>query len=266
MRIADFAGAWAVVTGASAGIGREFAEQLAAHRVNLLLLARRGELLDTLAQALRQSHGIQVQTLALDLAEADAVNTLLKFMGDHAIRPRLLVNNAGVGRWGRFEGGDMAANLRLLAVNAAAPLQTCLALFPVLAAQRPSVVINVSSQAAFQPMPFMAAYAASKAFVHHLSLALYEEWRGQGVYVQTLVPGPTATEFDALAGAYPSQLAGRRDPAAKTVSASLLALAQQPPLVISASGTVLQRLFAALAPTKLVLDKVGQMFRPPDQA
>lgn len=263
MNLEEFEGHWAVVTGASAGIGREFTEQLARRKVNVVLVARRGVLLDALAMGLRQSEGVQVRTLALDLAERDSAATLTQFLTEHSIAPKLLVNNAGVGHWGRFEGADAHAYRRLLSVNAMATMQTCLALFPILSTQRPSAIINLSSQATFQPMPFMAAYAASKAFVHHLSLALYEEWREHGIYVQTLVPGPTATEFDALAGAYPTQLSAERDPPSKTVTASLLAFESEDPLVISASGTVVQQLFAALAPTRMVLDKVGQMFRPP---
>ena len=263
MNIEDFKGSWAIVTGASAGIGREFAEQLARHKINMVLVARRGVLLDAIGVALRQTHGVEVHSLALDLADNGSADTLTEFLGAHSIAPKLLVNNAGVGHWGRFEKADAQAYRRLVSVNATATLQTCVALFPVLARQAPSAIINVSSQAAFQPMPFMAAYSASKAFVHHLSLALYEEWREHGIYVQTLVPGPTATEFDALAGAYPTQLTAERDPPSKTVTASLLAFESEEPLVISASGTVVQQLFAALAPTRMVLDKVGQMFRPP---
>ena len=264
MNLADLEGSWAIVTGASTGIGREFAEQLARRKINLVLVARRGELLDLLAAALRRAQGVQVQTLALDLADSTSVDQLQQFLEGLAIRPRLLVNNAGIGRWGRFEGGgsDPQACRRMLMVNAVALMETCAAMFPALTGQRPSAIINLSSPAAFQPMPFMAAYGASKAFVHHLSLALYEEWREQGVYVQTLVPGPTATEFDLLAGAYSSKLADKRDPPAKAVIASLLAFDREDPLVISASGTVAQRLFAALAPTRILLQKVGQMFRP----
>ena len=263
MNLSDFQGHWAIITGASAGIGREFSEHLARYKLNLVLVARRHDLLGIVADGLRQSYGIQVETLELDLAESDSADALGHFLSEHSIRPKLLVNNAGVGRWGRFEEGDATAYRRLVSLNAQATMQTCFAMFALLASEAPSAIINVSSPAAFQPMPFMAAYGASKAFVHHLSLALYEEWRGHGIYVQTLVPGPTATEFDTLAGAYPSQLTAQRDPSSKAVIASLEGFDSEEPLVISASGSVMQQLFAALAPTRMVLDKVAHMFRPP---
>ena len=108
----------------------------------------------------------------------------------------------------------------------------------------------------------MAVYAATKAFVSSFSQGIYGEWKDRGVLVQTLVPGPTETEFDTVAGAYPSALNGR----AKTdvvVRKSLAHLAKDVPLVITAKGTYKQRLFAALAPAKLVIRTVARMFKPP---
>ena len=128
MNIKDFKGSWAIVTGASAGIGREFAEQLARHKINVVLVARRGVLLDALGVALRQTQGVQVHTLALDLADSGSADTLTEFLSAHSIAPKLLVNNAGVGRWGRFEKADAQAYRRLISVNATAILQTCVAL------------------------------------------------------------------------------------------------------------------------------------------
>mgnify|MGYP001478434846 CR=1 FL=1 len=256
-------GAWAVVTGASSGIGREFAVQLARRGLNVVLVARRGDALDALARELASAHAIHAQTVALDLADDGAAAHLRGALEARGIEPRVLINNAGVGRWGRFEDAPEGSNRRLLRVNAAAVLSLCEEFLPALARHAPAAVVNVSSPAALQPVPYMAAYAATKAFVHSLSLALHEEWRGRGVYVQTLVPGPTASEFDARAGAYESRLGAGRDPPGKAVDASLRAFAREHPLVVTAEGTRTQRLFAALAPTRTVLAKVGAMFRPP---
>ena len=263
MDLNALAGSWAIVTGASAGIGREFAMQLAQRRLNVLLVARRGDLLAALANELQSACGVSAQPLALDLAESGAASTLRDALAARDIRPRLLVNNAAVGRWGRFEATPVETYERLLRVNVESVLKLCEAILPLLAQQPPAALVNVSSPAALQPVPYMAAYAASKAFVHSFSLALHEEWRGRGVYVQTLVPGPTASEFDHLAGAYDSRLGADRDPPAKAVDASLRAFAGEHPLAVAAGGTLAQRLFAALAPTRVVLAKVGRMFRPP---
>jgi short-subunit dehydrogenase len=124
-------------------------------------------------------------------------------------------------------------------------------------------VINVSSAAAYQPVPFMAVYAASKAFVQSFSQALHGEWKEHGILVQTLVPGPTATEFDAKAGAYESALT-ERDAPADVVRAALAGLERDVPVVNAAKGTYKQRVFAGLAPHAMVIREVGKMFRPPE--
>lgn len=264
MDLAALRGAWAIVTGASAGIGREFATQLAQRGINVVLVARRGELLASLAEELQSTAGVSAKPVALDLADADAASRLLEAVAAAELRPRLLVNNAAVGRWGRFEATPVDACEQLLRINTESVLKLCHAFLPLLERHAPSALINVSSPAALQPVPFMAAYAASKAFVHSFSLALHEEWRERGVYVQTLVPGPTVSEFDQRAGAYASQLGAGRDSPRKAVDAAFGAFAAEQPLVASASGTLTQRLFAALAPTRFMLAKVGRMFRPPD--
>jgi len=262
MNLGEFKGAWGLVTGASSGIGAAFARRLAREGVNLVLVARSADRLDALALELVRTSGVQAVPLALDLADADAVQRLRAQLDARGIEPRLLVNNAAIGRWGPFDAADAALCQRIAQLDVVVVLQLCRAFAPEFAQRPPSAIINLSSQAALQPVPYMAAYAASKAFVHHLSLALHEEYRGR-VYVQTLLPGPTATEFDRRAGAYESRLSGERDAPDKVVNASLAAFAAERPLVAVASGVFTQKLFAALAPTQVVLRKVGEMFRPP---
>jgi hypothetical protein len=173
-----------------------------------------------------------------------------------------LVNNAAVGRWGRFEDNPAEAYEAMIRLNTAAMVALCHAFLSDLATHLDSAVINVSSPAAYQPVPFMAVYAATKAFVQSFSQALYGEWGEKGVLVQTLVPGPTATEFDAKAGAYESALKGRGG-TAEVVAKSLEQLARGAPVAVSAKGTFGQRLFSGLFPAGLVIRQVGKMFRPP---
>lgn len=264
MNLQDLKGGWALVTGASAGIGREFAVQLAQQGVNVALVARRRDVLDALALELSTQHGVQAMAMPLDLSRPDAAQSVLDELARRRIPLQLLVNNAALGRWGRFEATDAASYQDMVAVNALSTMALCRALLPELATRRPSAVVNLSSPAAFQPVPYMAVYAASKAFLHSLSLALHEEWRERGVYVQTLVPGPTATEFDQKAGAYASALGAQRAAPGQVVLKSLAAFGAESPLVLAASGTLMQRLFSAVAPTSMMLRKVGEMFRPPD--
>lgn len=255
------AGDWALVTGASAGIGREFCRQLARQGVNLVLVARRRELLVALATELAAS-GAKTLVLAEDLIEVDAPRRIRSQVEAAGVRVRLLVNNAGAGKWGRCEEGDAETYERMIRLNVSAPTALCLEFLPHLTTYPRSAIVNVSSQAALQPVPYMAVYAATKAYLQSLSLALHEEWRERGVLVQTLVPGATATEFDALAGAYESAVVDRRPPA-EVVGIALAQLGTAKPFVASVSGIWKQRFFAGLFPYRMVIREVAKMFKPP---
>jgi hypothetical protein len=149
----------------------------------------------------------------------------------------------------------------MIATNCSAVVTLCEQFLPDLASFSRSVIINASSPAALQPVPYMSVYAATKAFVQNFSLALYEEWKSRGVLVQTLIPGPTATEFDKVAGAYSSALKGRGR-VEDVVRISLKAISTETPLAVAADGTYKQRLFAGIAPTRMVLKTVARMFHP----
>lgn len=140
----------------------------------------------------------------------------------------------------------------------------CAEFLPHLSSHPRSAIINVSSQAALQPVTYMAVYAATKAYVHSFSLALYEEWRSRGIHVQTLIPEPSATEFDAKAGAYESAVLERRPPT-EAVQATLAHLGESQPVVATAKGVWKQRLFAGLFPPKMVVRGVAKMFIPPEK-
>lgn len=262
MRLSDAKGDWALVTGASCGIGHEFATQLAQAGMNVVLVARSEEKLQTLADTLRARHGIAAHVAVADLAVAGAADALQAQLAQAGIRVRLLCNNAGAGRWGRFEDSTAADYEKINALNTTALVSMCHAFFADLASFPLSAVINVSSAAAYQPVPYMAMYAASKAFVQHFSQALHGEWKEHGILVQTLVPGPTESEFDARAGAYESALT-KRDTPDKVVRASLAGLERGMPVVTVARGTYKQRFFAGLFPPAMVIREVGKMFKPP---
>jgi len=264
MNLAECKGNWALVTGASAGIGREFCVQLAAAGMNLVLVARTEKLLESLGAELTSRHGIQILAMATDLSRPDAAAELRSRLASPGVKIRLLVNNAAFGRWGRFEATGAESYEEMIRLNTAAMVSMCHHFLPDLTSFPTSAIINVSSPAALQPVPYMAVYAATKAFVHSFSLALYEEWSDRGVLVQTLCPGPTATEFDARAGAYESALREERGSPKYVVEASLSRLAKGNPLVITAKGTYKQRFFAGLFPATMVIREVGKMFKPPD--
>lgn len=262
MQLSTYRGEWALVTGASSGIGREFARQLAASGLNLVLVARREALLDSVAAELTERHGIEAQPIASDLAQPEAAAELKALLSSRGRRVRLLCNNAAFGHWGRFEDASADTYQAMLQLNVATLVATCRAFFPDLKSFPSSVVINVSSVAAFQPVPYMAAYAASKAFVQSFSQALHGEWSEHGILVQALVAGPTETEFDRVAGA-PGSIT-RRGSAADVVRDALTSLGRDEPVAFSAKGTLKQRIFAGLAPPRVVIREVAKRFRPPD--
>jgi short-subunit dehydrogenase len=212
---------------------------------------------------LETRYGIRCLAIQQDLSEREAATRVRTVVTEHKINVRFLVNNAAIGPWGSFENTRAEVYEGLIQLNSATPISMCLQFMPDLISYPRSVIINVSSPAALQPVPYMAAYAASKSCLHSFSLALYAEWETKGVLVQTLMPGHTSSEFDVKAGAYRSALSNVRHPPSDVVSASLRNLERGVPLVTTAKGTYKQRFFAGMFPAGLVVRKVASMFRPP---
>lgn len=265
MNIDTLRGHWALVTGASAGIGRAYCRSLAKRGVHLIIVARRGDRLDSLAAGLSSEYGIRVMPVVEDLSAPGAAARIAARVAKEGHVIRLLVNNAAFGRWGRFEDTPAEIYGAMLQANITALVELTHAFLDDLARVTPSAVVNVASAAAYQPVPFMAVYAASKAFVLNFSEALYGEWHERGVLVQTLVPGPTESEFDQVAGAYASALMTRGAPE-KVALDSVEALARGEPVALNARGTFKQRFFAGVFPPRVVIAQVAKMFRPPDAA
>jgi uncharacterized protein len=189
----------AVVTGASAGIGRALARLIARGGRPVLAVARRADRLEALAGEARSQGHATIHPLALDLAAPDAADRLLA-----AARERggaaWLVNNAGLGQYGRFDQADPRRLTEMLRVNCEALVLLTRAFLPDLRDSGDGVVLNVASAAAFQPTPFMSVYGATKAFVLSFTEGLAEELRGSGVHAAVFCPGPVETEFGIVAG------------------------------------------------------------------
>jgi hypothetical protein len=221
----DRYGDWALVTGASSGIGAEFARALARDGVSLVLAARRADLLEALAQELRERHGVRTRCVPCDLASDTGVRALLGAFADLDVA--ILINNAGVGYVGRFHEQDPARLAAMVQLNCAAPVALSAALLPRLVARGRGAVIFTGSVSGSQPLPLHALYGATKAFDNFLGEALWGELHGSGVDVLALLPGSTETEFAAAADELPH--AGAR--AADVVADALAALGQQPSVI-----------------------------------
>lgn len=191
---------YALVTGASKGIGREIAIQLAEKGYHLLLVARAESELSQLSEQLVQQYQVKVRFHPCDLSEPGAAIKVSNWCRDVAPSLSVLINNAGYGAWGNFDDLGLEAQMNMLQLNVNAVVELTYLLLTVLKQQEASYILNVSSTAAYQAMPTMALYAASKSFILSYTRALRYELRKTPVSVSCLSPGPTATGFVSRAG------------------------------------------------------------------
>jgi len=227
----------ALVTGASAGIGKEFARQLAKRAGVIVLVARREERLNELRDELTlRDPNLEVRVRKTDLADLAQVDALVAWLESEKIDVDLLINNAGLGDHGPFASSDPQRNSAMLMVNVVALTSLTRKLLPPMIARKRGAILNVSSSAGFLPIPGMAVYAASKAYVTSFSESLRAEVRGAGVTVTALCPGPVHTEFGDVAKRVGGQ--PERGPefvyvsVEKTASDALAAIEANRPLVI----------------------------------
>lgn len=186
---------YALITGASSGIGNCFSRALAARGHNLALVARSENKLAALSRELSTAHEIMAEPLPFDLSASTAAVRLAQILRDRRIEIDLLVNNAGFGARGEFWELPLDRQSQMLRLNTCALMELTHLLLPSMIERRRGAIINVSSTASFQPVPYTATYAATKAFVTSFSLSLAEELRPYGVAVVTLCPGGTRTNF-----------------------------------------------------------------------
>lgn len=249
-----------LVTGASGGIGEEFARRLAARGESLVLVARSEEKLITLCNELGRAHSVNCQHVALDLSDRDAPRRLFEETRSRGLDVEMLVNNAGFGSMGEFLSLDLERELNMIDLNVRAlAALTHLYLKPMRERGRGNV-INVASTAAFQPVPYMATYAATKAFVLSFSEALWEENRARGIRVLALCPGATDTNFFAAAGARRSPFRTLETPE-QVVEVALRALERGKSHVISGWVNFLQAQAERLVPRSLVTRVAGSALR-----
>ncbi|UOG75119.1 SDR family oxidoreductase [Hymenobacter tibetensis] len=190
----------ALITGASRGIGRAFATELARRRYDLLLVARSADQLELVATELRTQHGISAHSLACDLAEQGAAQRVADWVRTQTPELTILVNNAGYGLWGRFEELTLVEQQNMLQLNMHLPVALTHLLLPTLRQQPKAYILNVASTAAYQAVPTLTLYAASKSFLLSFSRGLRYELRDSVVSVSCLSPGATTTDFADRAG------------------------------------------------------------------
>jgi short-subunit dehydrogenase len=195
-----FMRSYALITGASKGIGRAMAIQLAGAGYNLLLVARSKTELKELAEHIINKHHVEALYLAIDLSEDKAAKAMADWCTNLDIQLSVLINNAGFGLWGNFDELGLPEQMSMLKLNINAVIEITHRLLPLLKKQQQAYVLNVSSTAAYQALPTLALYAASKAFILSFSRAIRYELKDTSVSVSVLSPGPTDTGFAHRAG------------------------------------------------------------------
>src|SRR5499425_2656912 len=259
--ISEWKGKWALVTGASAGIGVALAEELAAGGTHLVLAARRLDRLQEVAADLHKKHGIQTQVYSTDLAKREGPRQIFEFCKEKGLRIDLLINNAGFGQYGELPQVETQRLLDMVEVNCTAVLHlTCLFL-PDMVARRSGDILILASTAAFQAVPYISTYAATKAFDLFLAEGLAEELQPYGIRVCALCPGTTASEFHEVAG-HPAHAKGREQSAETVARNGLNALAAGKSYVISGLANYLGAHGERLVPRRFVTRVAAKMFRP----
>jgi short-subunit dehydrogenase len=211
--------AWALVTGASSGIGTEFARQLASRQYNVVLTARREDRLRALASELESAHGVQTHVIVSDLATPGSAEILWQAVAEAGIPCTVLINNAGFGDRGNFSEADRKRTSQMMQLNVNSLVELTQLAVPGMLQRRSGYILNVASTAAFQPGPNMAVYFATKSFVLSFTEALHFELTGTGVSATTLCPGPTESEFFDTARMSGSRLFMRSLPSSAEVAA-----------------------------------------------
>ncbi len=248
---------WAVVTGASGGLGEAFCERLARDGLHVVLAARSTGPMEQTAERLRTRYGVEALVVGCDLGTGEGRRTLLDATAD--LEVGVLVNNAGFGIVGDFAGTDPGRLEQMVTLNCVAVAALARAYAPAMVARRRGAIVNVASTAAFQPLPGMAAYAASKSFVLSLSQAMWDELRPHGVAVLGLCPGATATGFFEVAGD-DAVLSRRRTPD-QVVDTCFVALRQGRPSVVDGALNKGLAASARLAPVRVALAAAKRVLR-----
>jgi len=248
----------ALITGASSGIGDAFARDFASRGADLIIVARRKDRLEALATEIRALHGVTVTVIATDLSTPNAAAALAKKIGPVDID--ILVNNAGFGHIGLVADEDPAQLTEEITLNVLALTQLTNHFLPAMVARDRGTIINVASTAAFQPIPNMAIYAATKAYVLSFTEALWGELHGTGVRALALNPGGTATEFFDVAGGRVA--GGALAPISDVITTTFRALGKKktPPSVVvgrlNATMTKIQR----FVPRKTIIRAAARIF------
>ncbi|RVW04252.1 SDR family NAD(P)-dependent oxidoreductase [Rhodococcus xishaensis] len=255
----DVSGSTVLITGASAGLGSDFARRFAERGANLVLVARRADRLEELATEIRDKHSVSVTVLPMDLSAPGVAQKLKSELTARDIRIDSLVNNAGFGMHGDFASADLDRMTSAIQLNVTTLVELSHVFLPDLLRGR-GLLMNIASSTAYQPVPGMAVYAATKAFVLHFTEALWAEARGTGLTVLAVSPGPTHTEFFDVVGTQQAA-AGHMQTAEQVMNTTFRTLDRRnpPPSVMSGWTNKLSALGPRLGTRRITALVVSRM-------
>lgn len=252
-------GKTALVTGASSGIGRAFAFELAGEGSNLILTARSEDRLHAIARQIRQQYPVEVTVIPADLAQPGAADELMNAVEAAGLSVDLLINNAGVGKWTNFLDESLTSYEAMVTLNITSLMALTYRVLPQMLVKEQGGIINVGSTGSFQPCPYIATYCATKAFVLSFSEALYGEYNHRGITITALCPGNTETGFQAEAQA---NTEGMRVDSPETVARQgLKAMKHGQSYIIVGTDNYLQSLAPRLLPRRTIINMVASMMR-----
>lgn len=253
---------WALITGASSGLGAEFARQLASRGMHLILVARRQELMQELATELDTKHGTRCEIIVADLSDPTQPGQVLRQIKSKGITVELLVNNAGFGVVGEVAQADVNRLLEMIRLNVSALTELTYGVLPSMLDRGHGCILNVASLSAFQPVAYMGAYAASKSYVLHFSEALHCELYDRGITVTAVCPGVTRTNFFDVAGA-PGWLQKHSSLTVDTVvKRALKTMVRRRQYVVPGWRNFLLTLLVRIASRRRVVKESTRFFRP----
>jgi short-subunit dehydrogenase len=253
-------GQTALITGASSGIGAAYAREFAARGADLILVARGEDAMNRLAEELRATHGRRVDVVPADLAAPGAVDLVGERVDALGVEVDLLVNNAGFGMHGDFADADAARLTAQIQLNCVTLVDLTRRFLPGMMARRRGVVVNVASTAAFQPLPHMAVYGATKAFVLSFSEALYAEAKPAGVKVLAICPGATETPFFDIAGE--DAAVGKKRTPQQVVATTMAALDRGRPSRVDGAVNAFMAASTKWAPRRMVIAMAARLTAP----
>lgn len=250
-------GKWALVTGASSGLGTEFAYQLAKKGLDIILVARRKERLEEVAESIDNNYGRETQIIVQDLSLQDSVEKVKGAVGEREVG--ILINNAGFGLVGQFHTFENSRVSEMVKLNCVAPAELAHAFLPQMIERGKGAIIFVASTAAYQATPYFSVYGATKVFNLFLGESLWEEYRKEGIDILTLSPGYTETEFHKVAGSKHSYRAGAAQ--SHEVVATALINLDKVPSVIHGNWNRFLAFSQKFFPKKFVLSTTGKMMK-----